>query len=120
MCGFFALIFSIGYRYMTLAPALTVVALMAHRLVILHVPEATAEAHAGDVVHDVSDAPTLHAQRVGGQERAPVLTPRGSVVPWLLVPALMHLLTAWRGVWHAWHYTRPLSMACSMMIMMNQ
>jgi len=57
----FALFFLMGYRYMTLAPALTVVTSMAHRLMVEWLPERTTEAHWRDVVNDLCHAATLHA-----------------------------------------------------------
>jgi len=57
----FALFFSIGYRYVTLAPALTVVTSLAHRLMVGWLPELTTEAHGRDVVHHRGDCLALYA-----------------------------------------------------------
>ena len=78
---------------MTLAPALTVVASLTHRLVIGWLPELTTKAHWCDVVDDSSDRLALYAQRVCGEVRTSVLPPLGCVVPWLLVPTLVHTCT---------------------------
>ena len=71
-----ALFFSMGYRYMTLAPALTVVTSVAQWLVIEWLPEVTTEAHWLYVVYDLCHAATLHAQRMLTKEGTPILAPR--------------------------------------------
>jgi len=57
-----ALVFVIGYPCMRFFAAFTIVAPVAHRLVIAWRPEAATKAHWCDVVHHFSHAPTLHAQ----------------------------------------------------------
>ena len=87
---------------MRLAAALTVVASMAHRLMVVAVVEAATEPHRLDVIYDLSHVAALHAQRMHGEVSTSVLAPLCGIVPWLLVPALVHLLAlAWFG--HAWH-----------------
>jgi len=71
-----ALFFAMGYRYVTLAPALTVVTSMAQWLVIEWLPEVTTEAHWRDVVYYLCHLPALHAQRMLTEEGTSVLAPR--------------------------------------------
>jgi len=97
-----ALFFSIGYRGAALAPALTVVTSMTHRLVVEWLPEPTTEAHWLDVIYYLCHLATLYAQRMLGEEGTPILTPLSGVVPWLLVSPLVHLL-ARLWVRHVWH-----------------
>ena len=72
----FALFFAMGYRYVTLTTALTVVTSVAQWLVIEWLPKVTTEAHWRDVVDDLCHAATLHAQRMLTEESTPILAPR--------------------------------------------
>jgi len=89
---------------------------MAQWLVVKWLPEVTTEAHWLDVVYYLCHLPALHAQRMFTEEGTSVLAPRCTVVPWLLVSPLVHLL-ARLWVRHAWHYgsDRMMSMMATPM-----
>lgn len=76
---------------------------MTQWLMVEWLPEVTTKAHWLDVVDDLCHAAALHAQRMLTEERTSVLAPRCTVVPWLLVSPLIHLL-ARLWVRHAWHH----------------
>ena len=79
-------------------------------------PEVTTKAHRRDVVYYLRDLAALHAQRMLTKEGTSVLAPRCTVVPWLLVSPLVHLL-ARLWVRHVWHHgsARMISMMATPM-----
>ncbi len=96
---------------MRLAAALTVMTLVAQRLVIASIaPELTTKAHWHDVIHDLRDAPTLHTYRMLREVRVSILAPLSGVVSRLLMSALVHRLALLR-LWHTWHHGSSMMMS---------
>jgi hypothetical protein len=91
-----AIFFAIGYPSVCLASALAIVAACAQRLMVVCVPELSAQAHRINVIHYSGSVVALSADRVELKEAVAVLAPAVCVIAMLDNTSLMHLLAlAW-------------------------
>jgi hypothetical protein len=88
-----AIFFDIGYPSVRFASAFAVVAACAQRLMVVCVPELSAQAHRLDVVHYSGSVVALRADRVELEEAIAIATPAVCVVAMLNNTSLMHLLS---------------------------